>query len=266
MEAKEADFQARFSGIGRLYGVAGLERLRQARVAVIGLGGVGSWTVEALARSGVGHLTLVDLDEVCLSNTNRQLHALTSAVGKAKAQALAERVAEIAPQCEVRTEITYFNAGTAERLLAPGFDVVVDAIDNLNNKCLLIDECRRRGLTIVTCGGAGGRQDPTRIQVADLARTFDDPLLSFTRKRLRQKHGFPRDRRRKWKIDCVFSPEPPIYPQSNGSVCAMREEGSELRLNCESGYGTATFITGVFGFHLAALAVNKISTEPPPAN
>lgn len=257
----ETDFHSRFGGIGRLYGAAGLARLRAGRVAVIGLGGVGSWTVEALARSGVGHLTLVDLDEVCISNTNRQLHALTSEVGKPKAQALADRIAQIAPTCEVKTELCFFNERTAERILAPGFDVVVDAIDNLNNKCLLIDECRRRGLTVVTCGGAGGRRNPALIQVADLARTYDDPLLSFTRKRLRQKHGFPRDRRRKWKIDCVFSPEPPIYPQSDGTVCAVREEGSELRLNCESGYGTASFITGIFGFHLAALAVNKIGAD-----
>lgn len=253
------DNKVRFSGIGRLYGQVAFERIQQARVLVVGLGGVGSWTVEALARSGVGHLTLVDFDDVCLSNTNRQIHALSCEVGKPKATVLRQRVAEIAPATTVVTVLQFFNARTADALLEPGFDIVVDAIDHLPNKCLLLAECQRRGLPVITCGGAGGRRDPTRIEVADITRSYGDPLLSLVRKTLRHKHGFPRDPKRKWKIDCVFSAEPPLFPQSDGTVCATREAGSALRLNCESGYGTATFVTGNFGFHLAALALNKLT-------
>ncbi len=259
------DFNLRFGGITRLYGIAGMEAIRSARILVVGLGGVGSWTVEALARTGIGHMTLVDYDEVCISNTNRQLHALTREVGKPKAEALRERVAEIAPHCAVSTVLRFFNERTAEDILSRRFDIVIDAIDSLKNKCLLIDLCRQKGYPLVTCGGAGGRRDPTQVQVADITRCHGDRLLSLVRKQLRQKHGFPRDTRRKWKIDAVFSPEPPLYPQSDGRVCETPEPGTDLRLNCESGYGTASFLTGVFGFQLAALAINKIVAAATPA-
>ena len=161
------DYETRFGALGRLYGREGLARLRAARVAVIGLGGVGSWVVEALARSGLGGLTLVDMDEVCLSNVNRQLHALDGAIGRSKAEALAERVGRIAPECAVRAEVCYFTESTAERLLAPGFDYVVDAIDTTRHKCLLMvggapsaapaDHLRRRGRTDRSLAGADGR-------------------------------------------------------------------------------------------------------------
>jgi tRNA threonylcarbamoyladenosine dehydratase len=255
-----SDYASRFSGLARLYGLEGLDRLRHARVAVVGLGGVGSWTVEALARSGVGHLRLIDLDEVCVSNVNRQLPALTSSVGRPKVEVLAERCREINPEVGIDARIRFFTTRTAELLLAPPLDLVVDAIDDVPNKCLLLARCREAGLPVVTCGGAGGRRDPALVRSADLARTQSDPLLLQVRKRLRQDYGFSSEKGAHWGIPCVFTDEKPVYPQADGSVCPSPAPGAERRLNCESGFGTATFVTGTMGFHLAALAIRTLLT------
>jgi tRNA A37 threonylcarbamoyladenosine dehydratase len=254
-----SEYETRFGALGRLYGAAGLAALKGARVAVIGLGGVGSWTVEALARSGIGSLTLVDMDEVCLSNVNRQLHALSGTVGRSKASVLAERISEIAPECAVTVENRFFTESTAEAILEPGYDWVVDAIDGTKHKCLLIARARERGQPILTCGGGGGRMDPSRVQVADLARSINDPLLLQVRKRLRQAYGFPRLKRMKFKIDCVYTDEFPVFPQADGTVSNSREAGEDYRLNCDSGYGSATFVTGTMGFMLAAEVVRRIA-------
>lgn len=255
-----SDYETRFGALGRLYGAPGLSRLRAARVAVIGLGGVGSWAVEALARSGVGSLTLVDMDEVCLSNVNRQLHALDETVGRSKAAVLAERVAGIAPECAVTVEERFFTEGTAESLLEPGYDWVVDAIDVTKHKCLLIARARERGQALLTCGGGGGRIDPTRVKVADLSRSINDPLLLQVRKRLRRDYGFPRLSRMKFGIDCVYTDEFPVFPQSDGTVSAERAEGEDYRLNCDAGFGSATFVTGTMGFLLASEVVRRVAT------
>lgn len=254
-----SDYEARFGGIARLYGADGLKRLAEAHVCVIGLGGVGCWVVEALARTGVGKLTLVDMDEVCLSNVTRQLHALDDTIGRSKARLLADRVAKIFPGCEVVVEECFFTESTMQGLLEPPFDFVVDAIDTTKYKCLLIAEAVKRGLNLITCGGAGGRTDPSRIKVADLAYTLNDPLLLQVRKRLRQQYGFPSHRRRKFKIDCVFSDELPVFPVADGSVSCERETGADYRLNCDYGFGSATFLTGTFGFFLAAEVVRRIA-------
>lgn len=248
----------RFDALARLYGRAGLARLAGARVLIIGIGGVGSWVAEALARSGVGFLTLVDMDEVCVTNVNRQVHATSDSVGKAKISAMAERIGSISPACVVEESFCFFGETTVEGLLGREWDVVVDAIDSIPHKCLLLAECVKREIPVVTVGGAGGRRDPSRVQVVDLTRTFDDPLLQRVRKKLRQKYGFPRNTRKKWKIPAVFSPEPVMYPQQDGGVCAVREAGVNLRLDCASGYGTAAFVTGAFGFAAAAAAVDRI--------
>jgi tRNA A37 threonylcarbamoyladenosine dehydratase len=254
-----ADYETRFGAIGRLYGTAGLARIRAAHVCVIGLGGVGSWVVEALARSGIGALTLVDMDEVCLSNVNRQIHALDGAVGRSKAAVLAERVGQIAPECTLTVEEVFFTQSSADRLLAPNFDYIVDAIDATQHKCMLIAEARKRGLKLITCGGAGGCIDPSRVRIDDLARTINDPLLLQVRKRLRQQYGFPKFKRQKFKVDCVYSDELPVFPQTDGSVSCEREAGEDYRLNCESGFGSATFLTGTVGFFLAAEVVKRIA-------
>lgn len=253
------DYESRFSGLGRLYGVAGQERLRRAHVCVVGIGGVGSWAVEALARSGVGALTLVDLDDVCISNVNRQVPALTGQFGKPKVESMRERILAIHPGCDVHARREFFSPGTADAVLQTRFDFLFDAIDSVTAKCLLISACRDRRIPVVTTGGAGGRRDPTQVRVEDLARTTHDRLLQEVRGRLRKLHGFPRESRRRFGIDCVYSPEPVVYPAEDGGVCATREAGTDLRLDCRSGYGTASFVTGTFGFVAAAHIVRKIA-------
>ena len=195
----------RFGGIARLYGEAGLRALGQAHVCVVGVGGVGSWTVEALARSGVGGVTLVDLDEVCVTNVNRQLPALDGGFGKFKVEELAKRVAAINPDCRVRARAEFFNDKTSGAILEDGFDYVVDAIDNVSNKARLIADCRERGIPVITSGAAGGRRDGTRAAVADLSKSTNDPLLSKVRVQLRRDHGFPREGKR-MGVPCVFLP------------------------------------------------------------
>lgn len=253
------DTESRFGGIARLFGREGFARLQRASVCVVGIGGVGSWAAEALARSGVGALTLVDLDEVCVTNVNRQIHALEGTVGQAKAEVMAERVRSISPECRVRTELQFFTDATASGILREPFSTVIDAIDTVANKCRLIAECRARGLPIVACGATGGRRDPAQVRVADLARSTHDRLLQKVRVQLRREHGFPRGEQ-EFGVECVYSPEPPVYPQTNGSVCAQPEPGAELRLNCDRGYGTASFVTGAFGFLAASLAVRRIAS------
>lgn len=257
-----SDFDFRFGGIRRLYAASGLERLRRARVCVVGIGGVGSWAVEALARSGVGGLTLVDLDEVCVSNVNRQLHALDGAVGMAKVTAMAERIRAINPECNVNPIQEFFSPQTAEQILCGKFDYVLDAIDNVPNKCLLIARCREMGIPVMTVGGAGGRRDPAAIKVADLALTTHDGLLQQVRKRLRDEFQFPKAPKELFGVPCVYSTEPQVFPQQDGSVCANPEPGAPLRLNCDNGYGTATFVTGTFGFVAAARIVSALAAMP----
>ena len=270
-----SDFDFRFGGIARLHGKAALGRFRAAHVMVVGIGGVGSWVVEALARSGIGRLTLVDLDEVCVSNINRQLHALDSTVGRSKVEVMAERVRALSPEARVDARIEFFTAETASRLLGleggsiPGDrpDFVVDAIDAMSNKVRLIALCRGAGIPLVVCGGAGGRRDPTAVRVADLASVTHDRLLSEVRKRLRREHGLSRSSK-KLRIECVHSAEAPVFPDRDGGICATRaaDDGTPLRLNCESGFGSATQVTGTFGFAAAARVLARLAAEVPNSN
>ncbi|MFM8358013.1 MAG: ThiF family adenylyltransferase [Verrucomicrobiota bacterium] len=273
-----SDFDFRFGGLARLYGADGLQRLRRAHALVVGVGGVGSWAVEALARSAVGLLTMVDLDEVCVSNVNRQLPALDGTLGLPKVEVLAARIRAIHPQGEVRPRMEFFTAETAGSLLEPPGerrpDVVIDAIDHVGNKTLLIARCVALGIPVVVCGGAGGRRDPTALRVVDLAAATHDRLLVQVRKRLRQDHGFSRDATR-WGVDCLASTEPPVFPRRDGTVCAARDPeagGESLRLNCDAGFGSACFVTGAMGFAAAAVAIRHLTgtptratRQPPPA-
>lgn len=254
-----ADASARFGGIARLYGPGTLEKLAAAHVCVVGLGGVGSWAVEALARSGVGALTLVDLDDVCVTNINRQLPALDDTIGRPKVHVLAGRVRAINPACRVDARDEFFTAATADPLFAAArYDHVVDAIDSLSNKSLLIARCRESGIPIVTCGAAGGRRDPTQVRVDDLAFSHRDQLLRYVRKRLRARYGFSRDEKQPFGVAAVFSPERPVYVWRDGSVCHDPEGDTDTAINCESGLGTAAFVTGAFGFAAAAVVVNAL--------
>jgi len=254
-----SDFETRFGGIARLYSQDGLQRLRAAHVCIIGIGGVGAWAAEALARSGVGALTLVDLDEVCVTNINRQLHALTETVGRAKVEVMAERLRAINPGCRVTAEQKFFNEQTAAELLAPKFDFILDAIDNVPNKVLLLVQCHEKKLPVIICGGAGGRRELTSVRLGDLSKASHDKLLSEVRRRLRQDHHFPAGQSA-MDLPCVYSVERTVFPQPDGSVCEMRLEAEDgARLNCNGGLGSATFVTGAFGFAAAGFVVRKIA-------
>lgn len=252
------DYEARFTGLARLFGSEGLQRLRRAHVCVVGIGGVGSWAVEALARSGIGKLTLVDLDDICVSNVNRQIHALDGAIGQPKADAMARRVRAINPGCTVHPLHAFFTSSNADEILQTRFDYVLDAIDSISKKCLLIAACHRRNMPVLVVGGAGGRRHATTLHISDLAHSSHDRLLVQVRSMLRGEHGFPRGEAA-FGIDCVYSRERLFYPRSDGTVCVRREPGTALRLDCESGYGTASFVTGAFGFAAAGRIVEKIA-------
>jgi tRNA A37 threonylcarbamoyladenosine dehydratase len=259
------DYEQRFGGVGRLVGRAGLDRLRAARVAVIGVGGVGSWAVEGLARSGIGELTLIDLDDVCVTNVNRQLPALDGQVGRPKVVVLAERVQLINPGCKVTVVPEFFTAASASRLLTGPFDFVVDAIDRMTSKALLIGECTQRGWPVVTVGAAGGRSNPTQIRTGDLGEASSDELLRQVRKKLRRQHGFAPGAQRgrmHFGVRCVWSEEHPVFPWADGTCAAEREPGSNLTLDCESGFGTAVFVTGAFGLAAAGEVVRSLAAVP----
>jgi len=252
------DFLSRFGGIGRLYGKVGLARLQGAHLCVVGVGGVGSWTAEALVRSGIGALTLIDPDDVCITNTNRQLPATTPGIGRPKVEVLRERFLEINPQCKITTIAEFFSPTTAEAHLAPQYDFLVDAIDKVSNKALLIARCREKGIPIATVGGAGGRRDPSAVKIADLGQSGGDQLLKMVRRTLRSEYGFASGAQF-YGIPCVFSSEKQVYPWADGQVCEAQEPGSSLRLDCASGFGTATFMTGTFGFLAAGEVVRRIA-------
>ncbi len=253
----QESLRARFAGIDRLYGVGSVERLARARVCVVGIGGVGSWAVEALARSGVGHLTLIDADDTCLSNTNRQLHALDGNYGRSKVQLMAERCRSINPGVEVVAIGEFLTPASLERLLDTGFDVVLDACDSFRVKLETIAWCRPRKLPLVVVGSAGGRSDPTLVRVRDLSRTEHDAMLALIRKKLRADHGFPRNPDRYFGVPAVYSLENVRYPQADGSVCGVRPKlgaDAALKLDCGAGLGAATHVTGTFAF----AAVGKV--------
>jgi tRNA threonylcarbamoyladenosine dehydratase len=251
-------FEARFGGMARLIGWAGLTRLRAAHVCVVGIGGVGSWAAEALARSGLGTLTLVDFDDVCISNVNRQLHAVTGQFGQPKVEVMAERIRGIQPECTVRPVRAFLTASNAATILSGGFDYVLDAIDRPAMKALLIARCRESRLPVISVGAAGGRRDPTAVRVSDLSRVTHDRLLQSVRKTLRREHCFPRSGRR-FGVDCVHSPEPVVYPTADGGVSEERGLAFDPRLDCRSGYGTAGFLTGTFGFVAAGCIVRVLA-------
>lgn len=253
----EVDFERRFGGIARLYGERALERFRKAHVCVIGVGGVGSWIVEALARSAIGKLTLIDLDNVAESNINRQIQALSSTIGMPKIEALKQRIALINPYCEVELVEDFVDPDNIPQMVAPGkYDYVFDAIDSVKAKAALIAHCREHAIPLTVIGGAGGQTDPTRIEVRDLARTEQEPLLKKVRKILRAQYGFARGEKQKYHIDAVFSMEPLRYPEA-GEACAI-DAGSITGLNC-AGFGSSMVVTATFGMVAAGHMLRKLA-------
>ncbi len=251
--------QQRFGGIARLYGQTGLQRLTAAHVAVVGIGGVGSWVAEALARSAVGEISLFDLDDVCLSNSNRQLHALTGNVGRPKVEVMAERIRAINPACVVHTVSDFITRDNMAACITEQMDCVIDCIDSVPAKAALISWCKRRKVQIITTGGAGGQIDPTQVQVADLNKTFNDPLAAKVRSTLRRDYGFSRTPGRNYSVPCVFSTEQLRYPQADGTVCQSKSfQGEGGKLDCEGGFGAVMMVTASFGMAAAARAVDKL--------
>jgi len=251
------DDSRRFGGIARLYGEAGRARLGGARVAVVGIGGVGSWAAEGLARSGLGRLTLIDLDHVAESNINRQIHASDATLGQAKVEAMRERIAGFNPACRVEVVDDFVSIDNCAELLGAGFDYVIDAIDAVRVKVAMIAFCRRAGVPVVTCGAAGGQVDPTQIRVDDLSRTIQDPLLAKVRGQLRKAHGFARDPKKKFGVEAVYSTEPLRYPASD--VACEVSVGGPAGLNC-AGFGSVVTMTATVGLFAAARAINALST------
>jgi tRNA A37 threonylcarbamoyladenosine dehydratase len=257
--AGEEALRERFAGVERLYGVGSLARLAEKHVCVIGIGGVGSWAAEALARSGVGRLTLIDADEVCVSNTNRQMHALDGEYGKPKVGVMATRLHAINPQLRLEAIERFLTPSTLDELLDRGYDVVLDACDAFRVKLEAIAWCRRRKLPMVTVGSAGGRTDPTQIRVRDLSRTEHDAMFSLIRKKLRQDFNFPRSPARYFGVSAVYSLQNVQYPQPDGSVCGLRPPGGDaLDLACGGGLGAATHVTGAFAFAAVGKVMEKL--------
>lgn len=267
--AMSFDYLNRFGGVGRLYGGAALKRLPLVHVCVIGVGGVGSWVVEALARTGIGALTLVDADDVCVTNVNRQLPALDGSVGRPKVAVLAERVRQISPACKVTALAEFYTKTNATEVLSQKFDFVVDAVDRMGTKAHLIHTCRERELHVLTCGAAGGRRDPTQVRATDLGLAGQDELLRQTRRKLRREYGWEHGVQTNalpMGVRCVFSPEKPVYPWSDGTCGLEPEPESSLRMDCASGFGAAVFVTGVFGFVAAAEVVRCVLEAERPAS
>lgn len=257
----------RFDRMGRLVGDDKMEKLFATHVMVIGLGGVGSWAAESLARSGVGKITLVDFDEICITNANRQLHALTGLVGKKKAMVMGERLQKINPQAEIKTMDLFYNAENSEMILGHKPDFIIDAIDNITAKCHLIATAKEKNIKIITSGGSGAKLDPTRIKISDLSNTEVDPLSAVIRKLLRQNFAFPR--KGSFGVPCVWSDEEPRnpitlhYDKGEGFKCVC-PQGQNSPHGCEHRnviHGTASFVTGAFGLSLASWIVRDILGE-----
>ena len=262
---EQVDFERRFGGLARLYGQPALERFRAAHVCVIGVGGVGSWTVEALARSAVGALTLIDLDNVAESNINRQIQALSGTIGQAKIGALAERIAQINPYCKVTLVEDFITPDNLGEMIGAGrYDYVVDAIDSAKAKAALIAYCRAHQIALITIGGAGGQTDPTRIAVRDLSKTEQEPLLKRVRKLLRVNYGFPRGEKNKFNVDAVFSMEPLKFPEDDATCSLDADQRGITGINC-AGFGSSVVVTASFGMVCAAHLLRKLADELDPS-
>ena len=257
--AAAPDLARRFGGLERLYGVAGAARIRGAHVLIAGIGGVGSWAVEALARSGVGRLTLVDLDHVSESNINRQIHALDSTVGQAKVEAMRDRIAQINPECKVLAIDEFVEPGNWTTLLEAAQQAngpataVIDACDQVKAKLTMAAWARASRTAFVAVGAAGGKRQAHKVDIDDLSLVTHDPLLAQLRQRLRKEHGAPREGR-KIGVTCVFSRESVAPPDAS---CAIEGDGS---LNCH-GYGSVVSVTATFGQCAAGWVLDKIASN-----
>ncbi|MGL6070459.1 tRNA threonylcarbamoyladenosine dehydratase [Craterilacuibacter sp.] len=254
----DADLERRFGGIARLYGDAALARFQGAHVCVVGVGGVGSWAVEALARSAIGTLTLIDLDNIAESNTNRQLPALDPNYGMAKVTALAERVRAINPACVVHEIEDFVTEENMDALLGQAYDFVIDCMDGLRVKTAMAAWCVKKRQPFVVSGGAGGQMDPTQIRLADLSEVTYDPLLSKLRYNLKKYHGFNREPGKKLRVPCIYSTEQLVYPAAKS--CDAPTAQAPQGLSC-AGFGASMTVTASFGMAAAAYVLRQMAKK-----
>ncbi len=247
----------RFAALSRVYGNQVAAVLPELMICVVGIGGVGCWAAEALARTGVGHIVLIDPDDITPGNTNRQLHAMTSTFTQPKVDAMRSRIHEINPHCSVNAIDDMLVESNLSRYILNDYDYVIDAIDSIRFKAALINYCRRQKIRIVTTGGAGGRIDPSAVTTADLSKTWNDALAAKVRSRLRAQFGYSKNPKRRFGVECVFSSEQPVYPDASGSVGWCKPGVPGATLDCDSGYGSSVTVTATFGMIAAARAVNK---------
>ena len=252
------NYMNRFEGLARVFGLDALAHLQTAHFCIIGIGGVGSWAAEAVARSGVGKITLIDHDDVDASNINRQIHALTDTIGASKVEVLKARILQINPECACIAIDDLVTFGNIAKYEFSQYDYVIDAIDHVLHKMALVHHCRRNKIGLVSTGGAGGLTDPTKIEVDDLIRSYNDPLLAKLRANLRQQMGYSRNPKRRHMIDCVFSTEQPMYPADKGAVSyAKPRTEARTTLDCATGIGSFVGVTACFGFTAASHAITR---------
>lgn len=248
----------RFGGVARLYGQNALEALANAHFAVIGLGGVGTWAAEALARSGVGELTLIELDDVCVTNTNRQSHALTSNLGRSKNQVITQRLRDINPELIIHSVEDFIDDENMKDVIGKQHHVVIDAMDAAHIKARLVAYCLAIKVRLVTVGSSGGKRDLQRVRVADLGHTQSDPILQKIRTQLYRHYNFSRDKNRKFRVDAIYSDEQMVYPKPDGSVCMDKQFLQDgTKLDCAGGFGSSVMVTGTFGFLAATRAIER---------
>lgn len=252
------NYLQRFGGVARLYGDAALAALSKAHMAIIGLGGVGTWAAEALVRSGVGEITLIELDDICVTNTNRQSHTLQSTVGQTKNRVISARLRDINPDLVLHSIEDFILKSNIAELIGKQHHVVIDATDATHIKAALIAYCSAVKVRLIVCGSSGGKRDPQLITVADLANTRSDPMLAKIRTQLFRHHNFARDTRRKFRVDAVYSTEQMVYPKPDGTVNMDKHVMQQgIRLDCAAGIGSSLMVTGCFGFMAAAKAIER---------
>ena len=254
--------QQQFGGTQRLYSRHGLEKLNKATVTIIGIGGVGSWVAEALARTAIKNIILIDLDDICVTNTNRQIHATSESIGNLKVEEMKNRILSINKDCNVTVITDFINKDNMAEYLSIKTDYVVDAIDNARVKAQIVYYCKRNKIKMLTIGGAGGQTDPLKITVSDLSRSWQDPLSAKVRNELRRNHNFSKNPKRRFGIECVYSTEQLSYPTLDGAVSYEKQnrEGS-AKLDCAEGLGAGVVVTATFGMVAAARVINYLTLE-----
>lgn len=252
-------YQQRFAGVARLYGQQGLTKLSQSHVCIVGIGGVGSWVAEALARTGVNTITLIDLDDVSISNINRQIHALDSSLNLSKIEVMKSRISDINPDCNVALVEDFVTPANVTELITQRFDLVIDAADSVKAKAAIVNHCKRQKIKVICIGGAGGQRDPLQISKGDLAKTIQDPLLAKVRSELRRFHRFSSNPKRNFGVECIYSTEQLSYPTPDGGVSQQKQSSQGAsKMDCSTGFGAFVGVTATFGLIAASRAVDFI--------